>query len=216
MGKNYTFTFMTKKENLLTLIEAFSKRLSKKDRDRFSGFHIYEPELEACIANSWGESSTIQLGIKLLQSNDECGSINHYCFSLLPAIDESIEVYFQDRDYYPDKEDGKYPLGCAYTSLYVAKNCVLLQVSAATSSLGKLFEDSSNIQSLFKGIADEVGNTTIFLDKEDDLYWWQLHPESKREVKPSIDLLSNYKETSIIDVDAYVIEAERLAGKELC
>jgi len=178
-------------------------------------FDKYEPESEGLITDSWEQISIIKMGIKPFDDNrGHYMSKNAYCFTLLPEIDESIESYYSNRT--PELENGKLPIGCAWTSLYVGEENVLLEITAATSDMSRLFEKSNSLHKLCSDIAEEVGNTSVFLDKEDDLYWWQIFPEKKKFIKPDKDLFSNYKETSIINVDAYVMEAERLAAHELC
>jgi len=82
--------------------------------------------------------------------------------------------------------------------------------------MSRLFEKSKSIHKLCSDIAEEAENTSVFLDKENQLYWWQIFPESKKFIKPDQNLFSNYQKTLIINVDAYIMEAERLAGNELC
>ena len=216
MGLNYSFEFISKTENRLKLLEAFSKRLSKDCRDKFGSFDKYEPEYEDLITDSWEEIYIIKMGIKLFGNKGDYINNNSYCFSILPEIDESVESYFSNSGYTPDRENGRLLIGCAWTSLYVGEENVLLEVTAATSNMSRLFEKSKSIHKLCSDIAEEAENTSVFLDKENQLYWWQIFPESKKFIKPDQNLFSNYQKTLIINVDAYIMEAERLAGNELC
>ena len=67
MGLDYSFQFITKTEKLSKLLKAFSKKLSKNDRDKFGSFDKYEPEYEDLITDSWEHISIIKMGIKGLK-----------------------------------------------------------------------------------------------------------------------------------------------------
>ena len=91
MGLNYSFEFISKTENRLKLLEAFSKRLSKDCRDKFGSFDKYEPEYEDLITDSWEEIYIIKMGIKLFGNKGDYINNNSYCFSILPEIDDYVE-----------------------------------------------------------------------------------------------------------------------------
>ena len=209
MGLNYSFEIITSSENVLKLIDSFSNRLSKKDRDLLSDITEYEPENEEIIQDTWGNVEIIKQGFKLPTKEKP---INSYCFSLLPEVDETIEKYISKRSVNPNIEDGKYSIGCVYTRMYVGKESVLLSLTAATSDMSRLFASSESLNNLCEDIAKEVENTWVFLDKEDELYWWQISPGKKKVVHPDFDLFSNGK---TLNVDAYTSEVERLVGKFL-
>ena len=212
MGRYYSLEFITKTENLLKLLQAFSKRLSEGDRERFKDFDLYEPAYEETISDNCGNKSTIKHGLKFINIG-EFEDKNYYCFSLVSEIDEGIINNFPGYKKYI--ENNKLSIGCAWTSLYVGENNVLLKVDAASTNISLIFEESKNIHKLCSDIAEEVGNTKVYLDKEEYLYL-QIFPENKEFIKQDIDISSNDKLISTFNVDAYVKEVENLADKDLC
>ncbi|MCP3925610.1 MAG: hypothetical protein GY714_23830 [Desulfobacterales bacterium] len=208
MGLYYSLEFITKSENILKLLKAFSERLIEKDRERFNNFDIYEPEYEEINTDKWGNKSIIKLGFKHTY-NKEYDTKNYYCLSMLAEADEGIINNFPD--YKESVENNKVSIGCAWTSLYVGESSVLLQVDAPTTSISLMFEESENIHKLCSGIAKEVGDTKVYLNK-DEIYW-QFFPENKGYINPDFDLSLD---DSTFNVDAYVKKVEGLSDLNLC
>lgn len=86
------------------------------------------------------------------------------CLSFLFAEDEELAEYASESQVPP--VDGRFPVGCVWTSIDFGGEYVLVQATAATSGMSRLFERSASVRETFTEAGQSGGALLVSFDDE--------------------------------------------------
>lgn len=185
MGIDYSLCLIINRADSGTLLPHLSTLLDADSRARIASIE-WSPETESVRRTLIGTTETDARGIASFSVSDTETS-NSYCFSLDVKLERELESLVPDHRF--QCFDQKSPFGCLWTSIFAGKDYVLLEMTAATSGMSRVIQQSQVIQSKWTGLAKSTDALFAYIDVEESVAI-QLFPTHGDLVLPDYDTLA--------------------------
>lgn len=212
MGLNYSFVVVATRKKVDGLLHAIARRLAPPDRARLTAATPWRPHSESRRALTLGDPAIDARGIAALSLLSNYEERNNACLSFVYSADAAIVEYLSDPNNSNERvrRDAQVRIGCVWISLCAGEDLAVVQATAATSSMSRLFCESSIIQSTWADVFRESTAEALFLDTEDET-WDLLAPCKQRVPKPNAEEFC-FADDYHFSVDHYYRAAIALAG----
>ena len=169
----------------------------------------WSPDTESNRFTMVGTSETDARGIAGLTLED-VERDNSYGFSINVQIEPELESHVEGSDF---KCFGKpESFGVMWTSVYAGKTYLLIEMTAATSGMSRILENSKSIQKKWTQFAKSINAIFAYVDLEDQNAI-PLIPKLNEIILPDLETLS-FDEDIQFSVDLmtnYIIKANKIA-----
>lgn len=212
MGLNYSFVVVVTRKNVDGLLHAIARRLAGPDRARLTAAIPWRPRSESRRVLTLGDVVLDARGVAALSLSKDHEVGSDACFSFAYLADDAIVQYLSDPNNSNERalRGAQAQIGCVWTSLWAGENLAVVHATAATSSMSRLFRDSSSIRSSWADIFRESRAEALFLDTEHET-WDLLAPRAQRVQKPDAEEFC-FADDYHVSVDHYYRAAMTLAG----
>ncbi len=208
MPLSYAFTLVVPVAHLARAMTTLAAHMETMDSERLLAAHPWRP---AITHRMEGATAPHGHGLRDLARRTYEGH-NSYGFAYRFAIgDEALRRYVETSPITGQEGDPAAHVGCVYTRFSSGQRWLLIEASAATSSMSRLFDESASVRATWVAMAGAMGARALFLDREEAEHWWLL-PDGSPVPRPDDDEFAMVENTIVFDVDARASEALDLAG----
>jgi len=197
MGLDYSLCAILHRKDSRDLLKHLATILTPEYKERIAHLE-WSPTVEESRETMIGTTEVDAFGIadlELVYSDTE----NNICFSLQIQLEREMESYLGDHRFECFDQPG--PFGCMWTSIYAGAKYVLISMTAATSGMSRVLQDSKAIHDLWISFAQKAGAIVAYVDIEDDVAI-QLYPFPYDLYLPNYYTLS-FKEDDRASVDLF-------------
>lgn len=207
MGLRYSFELVTRADAIDALLRALAAHLAEPDAARVLAALPWRPAIERELVWGSGRPCRDRQGICGLALRD-VERTNDWCVGLAFPPDPELERYATA--YGARRRGSDVVVGCVWTSLHVGDEDALLQATAATSDMSRLFASSRSVHETWVAIAREANASLVLLDTEDLYERTCLWPHTRAVPYVGIDGFCSGDLTSV-RTDDYCFELLRSA-----
>jgi hypothetical protein len=190
MGIDYSLCAILPRTQSARMLEALRKILSAESRRRIKNLE-WMPAMQVNETQARGI-----LGLDLNESESE----NSSCFGLHVKLERELEPQLGEHRFKCFERPDTF--GCMWTSIFASPEHVLIQMTAATSGMSRILQESTAIHKLWRGFAKDANAVVAYVDLESET-GIMLHPRSGTCVIPSDEPLSWF-EGQDFDLDEMV------------
>lgn len=165
MGINYSMCIVIKREDADSLLENLCTILDSRSRDRI-GSKKWLPELESSHTTQMGTLEIQALGIADIEL-EKGESPNSYCLSLQIQLEPELKPFLTNHGFNCFEQSGSF--GCMWTSVFAGSKYVLLQMTAATSDMSRILQQSKAIHQAWIKLAKKTNALFAYIDIEDQI-----------------------------------------------
>lgn len=181
MGLNYSYWYFMEVGQVSPTLELLLPNLDTHSRQKLRHSLPWHPVNETKIISRSGKETVFRCGIRPKPGfpaewdDDEKEGWDQprvefmwNCFSLLVQKDgdEALSVYATEYPV-PLGSDQTASIGCVWTHVVTGERYAVIQFTAATSDMSRLFERSQNIRAIFVNLAEKSKVLAMQLDTED-------------------------------------------------
>ena len=162
MGIDYSLCLVAKREDSHVLLGHLCELLDARSRARITS-RIWSPESEELRATLIGMLELDSRGIAGIEPA-EYESPNSYCLSLQIQIEQELESLVSNHNLQCFEQPGSF--GCMWTSVFAGSKYLLLEMTAATSGMSLILQQSEAIHSRWRDLARKVNAIFAYVDLE--------------------------------------------------
>ena len=165
MGIAYSLCLVIKREDSDLLLDKLCALLDSPSRDRI-GSRKWSLESEVKRTTLIGTSDIDARGIAGIQLA-ESETSNSYCLSLQIQLERELESLIPDHKFMCFERPGAF--GCMWTSIYAGNQYVLLEMTAATSGMSRVLQQSQAIHTAWIELAKKANAMFAYIDTEEQI-----------------------------------------------
>ncbi len=198
MVLNYSLCLITRREDGARAMKALRPLLDEESQSRI-GDEPWRPESERRCPTQIGTDDIDARGIAGVVLR-EWESIDSYCFSFRIQLEPVLYELVADHGFDCFVAPGNF--GTFWTSVYAGEKYWYLEMSAGTSGMSRMLEQSGRIQSMWEKLARDSNAIAAYVDLEDKTSI-RLYPTLGDFCLPDVDTLTF--------VDDYRFSVDRVA-----